>query len=605
MALRKVKRPVLIGGSTEQKKAELMMNQINELDINHSDTSQTMLDDFTLLPYRIEGNSLLYWDKEKQKFTKVCNAAKIVRVNRNIESKEITLELCYWAYDRWEHLKVNRGELVKRELRKLASKGLDVLDDTALSHISTFLNKHEKTLMPVNTHSTIGWEVNDKGVVYKHSKLISNSYNTFQSVYDGKYQLQPKGSLEDYISLINREVIGHVPLEIMLCIGVTPLIVGMLNRSGIAEVDSLLVHLPGKSTTGKTTAAMLAASVAGNPGINENGLLQTFNGTKNAMSQLLVNNYGVPIVFDESSMNQMDSESLSSFLYEIAQNQGRLRLNRNSELKDQGTWSTTIISTGEHSVIDKANQNEGLRVRLMEFSNTKWTKGAENADRLKIGLLHNYGHIAPIIAEKMIHLGPKQIANMVDDNKADILSLIPKSRFAARVAGKLANILTAAELIEETLGIRLSGDRLISWLVEQEEISMTEREMAPKFYQQLREYLVRYSKNFKVNNQLSQNYNEIWGKIEVHEGRTYCYILPTIFKRIASELNYTDSKLLLEELKILGVLQHEKNKNQKRKVIFSKDEVNQRKESIGKEGFAEKGDYTVCLVYEGNLLQDL
>ena len=60
-----------------------------------------------------------------------------------------------------------------------------------------------------------------------------------------------------------QEVKGHTPLELMVCIAISALIIGMLNRSKIGGFDSLLVHLVGSSTTGKTTAGMLGVSLAG------------------------------------------------------------------------------------------------------------------------------------------------------------------------------------------------------------------------------------------------------------------------------------------------------------------------------------------------------
>lgn len=601
MALRKVKPVVL---KKEQRQIEeLEKEYLKKRQVEQKiETSPKSEDDVSIPPYKIQGTSLMLQNKKTKRYEHICNAVKIIRINRNIESGEITLELSFWVYDRWESIRINRGDLVKRELKKLASKGMDIIEDIQLSHVSIFLNRQEKILKPLNTHSGIGWEKHNDEMMYKHYELITKPMSSIKSTYDGKFHLKPKGSISEYKRLIINEVIGNIPLEVMLCIGITPLIIGMLNQSNNAEIDSLIVHLPGKSTTGKTTAVMLTASIAGSPALGENGLVQTYNGTKNAMSKLLIGNYGVPLVFDESSMNQMGSESLSSFLYEIAQNHGRLRLDRNSELMSPGTWSTTVISTGESSIIKKANQNEGLRVRLIEFPSVTWTKDAKNAERLKNGLIKCYGHVAPAIAKTMIEHGPIGIAKMVDENKKDIVAAIPDSRFADRIASKLALIVTAAELFEETFNIYLSGQELVDWLVEQEKDSMTEREMTPKFYEQLRQYIVRFSKNFKRNDQVPQN--EIWGKIEVYEGKSYCYILPLIFEKITKELGFTETKIILDELKHMGVLDHEKNKNQKRKVIFSKNEVDKREEILGKDGFSKRGDYTICVVYEGDILKD-
>ncbi|WMT20054.1 DUF927 domain-containing protein [Parageobacillus toebii] len=600
MAVKKVKRPVL-SGEKKQLNEFAMMKPASESHVISSEPSE----DITIFPYKIQGNDLLVWDDKRNEYVHVCKAAKIKQITRNIENKDITIELAFWAYDKWEVIKINRGELNKRDLKKLASKGMDIIQDSQATHVLSFLSKQEKEFTPMNVHTGLGWELLNGEMMYKHHHLIGNSRKPVQSTYAGEFNIQPKGSINDYMNLFLKEVKGYAPLEFMFCVGLSALIVGFANRFGIADIDTLLVHLAGRATTGKTTAAMLAVSVAGYPGVNGKGLIQTYNGTKNAMSRLIEGNYGVPIVFDEFSMNQMDAHSLSSFQYELAQNRGRLRLNKESELKQVGTWCTTVISTGENSIIHKLNQNEGLRVRLFEFSGINWTRSAENAERLKEGLIHHYGHVAPMIAKKMIEYGPEKISEMLKGNKEYFKTILPESRLLDRIAGKFSLILTAAEIFEETFGIELCGDKIVEMLVEQEKSSINEREPGPKFYQQIKQFIIQYRKNFKIPNQPVSNYQEIWGRIEVSEDRTLCFILPQIFQRIIQEYNYTDQRTLIDELKKMGVLQHDKDKNQKRKVIFSKDEVQLREKMLGKSGYSDKGDYTYCIVYEENIFKGL
>ncbi len=300
----------------------------------------------------------------------------------------------------------------------------------------------------------------------------------------------------------------------------------------------------------------------------------------------------------------MDSQNLSSFIYELAQNSEKSRLNKDSELRETQSWSTTIVSTGESSIISRANNNEGLRVRLFEFSIDKWTKGAENAENLKKGLLQNYGHIVPEIAKKMLELGPEEVAKKVEENKYLIQEKMPNSKFRDRIATKFSLILTAAELFELTYDFELSGEKIVDMLIEQEQKSMTEREMAPKFYSQFKQYIIRYRRNFKSGTQEVSPLQEIWGKIEASPSGTRCFILPVVFDKIVKELGFSDTKILLNELKNMGVIIHDKNKNQKRKFIFSKNETKQRQEVLGQPGYAEKGDYTYCITFEGNIFED-
>ena len=599
MAIKKIKRPV-----KQKTEKEISSNLTNKIIVKPMH-EQVINHDIKVRPYKIKGNDLLVWSDKKGQYTYISKAVKIKTIRRNIDTKEIQVELVFWAYDKWETITIGRGGLTKRELKKLASKGLDVLEDIQAAEVSSFLSKQEKQLVPINIHNGIGWDIMNGELVYKHHKIITKpSSPSIESTYSGDFSLETKGNKYDFLNLLLKEVIGHTPLELMICIAISAQIIGMLNRSKLGSFDSLIVHLVGSSTTGKTTAGMLGVSLAGCPSPNE-GLLQTYNGTKNAMARKLAGNHGALTVLDESTMNLMDSQNLSSFIYELAQNSEKSRLNKDSELKEKQTWNTTIVSTGESSILSKANNNEGLRVRLFEFSVDHWTKSAENAENIKKEIIQNYGHLVPEVAKKMLELGPEEIANMVEENKEYIKERMPDSKFRDRISTKFSLILTAAELFELTFKIELSGEKIINMLIDQEQKSMTEREMAPKFYAQLKQYIIRYKRNFKVDNQTMTGHQEIWGKIEQKTDETLCYILPVVFEKIVKELNFSDTRVLLAELKKMGVIIHDKNRNQKRKFIFSKDETKQREEIIGQSGYAEKGEYTYCIAFEGGIFRDI
>lgn len=599
MALKKVRRPLkkesenhTESNLTAGKKVKLLQRHTN----NH---------DLEVPPYKIIGNDLMIWNEKKERYIYVSKAVKINAIKRNIETKEIQIVLVFWAYDKWESITISRGELTKRELKKQASKGLDVLEDFQAAEISSFLSKQEKMLKPTNVHSGIGWDIVNGQLVYKHYKIITSpSTPSIDSTYSGEYMLKPFGNIHDFLRLILKEVRGHTPLELMLCISISALIIGMLNRSRQGNFDSLLVHIVGTTSIGKTTAAMLGASLYGSP-IPKEGLLQTYNGTKNAMAKKLANNHGALLVLDESTMNLMDSQNLSSFIYELAQNSEKSRLNKDSELKETQTWNTTIVSTGESSILSKANNNEGLRVRLFEFPIDKWTTDGKHSDSIKSELFKNYGHVAPKVAEKMLELGPEEIANMVESNKEYIQNLLPDSKFRDRIATKFSLLITPIELINLTFNIELSEKKILEMLIEQELNSMTEREMAPKFYSQLKQYLIRYKRHFKYGTQEVSSHQEIWGKIEINSNETRCFILPVVFDKIVKELGFSDTKILLNELKSMGVIIHDKNKNQKRKFIFSKNESKQRQIMLGQSGYAEKGDYTYCITFDENIFEDV
>ena len=56
---------------------------------------------------------LMVWSEKKERYVYVSKAVKIKAIKRNIETKEIHIELVFWAYDKWETIAIGRGELTK------------------------------------------------------------------------------------------------------------------------------------------------------------------------------------------------------------------------------------------------------------------------------------------------------------------------------------------------------------------------------------------------------------------------------------------------------------------------------------------------------------
>lgn len=94
-------------------------------------------------------------------------------------------------------------------------------------------------------------------------------------------------------------------------------------KQGHPDLKSLLIHLSGDSTTGKTTALSLAVSVAGNPNSGERSLLRHWNGTLTSVMASLENIHGIPVAFDELSTNT--HSNLTSLVYSLTEGIGRAR----------------------------------------------------------------------------------------------------------------------------------------------------------------------------------------------------------------------------------------------------------------------------------------
>ena len=553
----------------------------------------------------VRGNKLFKDIKNKEgKFVEVevGYATLVDSIVKSMETGDVSLDLRYFSFGKWEKATIERGKLVKSDLKTFLNLGMDVGGKKA-DIVFDFIDKHEKMAPKTYTHSKLGWHIHEGELIFRLSQALQQGEAPF-SEYKGPLQIAPKGSYKDWIVAINQHIIGHTPMELILAASFAAPIVGLLNVTEVAESDSLLLNIVGNSTTGKTTAAVVAASVFGSPSITHNGLIQSFNGTSNALQSIISGNLGVVLIFDETSMNMLGNKAFTSLIYKLAQNKEKARLNKESELKDTERWATVMIFTGEASILENANANEGLYVRLFEFKNVHWTKSAEHSEVLKDIMMNHYGHAGIKFVQYLLTKDPEEIKGIWQGYKKELEEQLPDTKFASRVGGKFALILTGARLANESLGINLSIENITQMLIEQEEASMDVRELAPKFYNALLQYILQNRRSFKYKDLEVNSNQEIYGKIEVVNGKTFCYIFPIILKKIATELGFPDLQVLLDELKRKGYLKHDTNKTLIKKQVFKKDELELREKVLNKKEYSPKGDYTHCIVYEGNILHD-
>jgi putative DNA primase/helicase len=362
------------------------------------------------------------------------------------------------------------------------------------------------------------------------------------------------------------EVIGNTNLELALSLGFSAAVVGMLST--IKDVDTLIMHICGKSTRGKTTAAQLAVSPFGRPSKTLKGLIKSWNATGNAVVSYLRNNHGVPIVLDEASMSNL--KDFTTLIYTFAENREKDRMTKDGGLREQGDWSTTIISTAEHSIFQKTNANEGLRVRVFEFANTTWTTSGKNADELKRRLLEHYGYAGIAFVQYLQSLGVEEVERRCNQWKVTCEETLSHSDFITRVSEKFGLILATAEMVNESLNLGLDLESMIERLYEVEQEISVERNQSDKAYQFMLEQVIQNYECFLSNDRLFKG-NQCWGVIKYETEQIEVSIFKNQFNRLMKEANVSDPKVVLEEWREEKRLKTEPNKFSNRRKVGTKE----------------------------------
>nr|CCP89265.1 unnamed protein product [Staphylococcus aureus] len=370
----------------------------------------------------------------------------------------ITVEAKFWhASENTEKIIISNGKdkehtfdsdiLTARKLPSLIKYGHSI-NENYIKDLSYALQLMRDELPTSDLYDGSGIIETPHGyIVMIDTIYTSKQYDQLSSldpIVDSAYPLEPKGTFKDWLNMYINEVKGHLLLELAVVFGISALVTSFLKYKREIEFAGIIFSFTGQSSTGKSTAAALAVSVAGNPTKGNQTLFRGWNATRNALESYLSNNFGIPIVFDElSSATFKDTTGL---LYSITEGQGRQRSNVHGEVKTPKNWGTSVISTSEYSIFNDSAQNDGLRVRTIiaegqgrqrsnvhgevktpknwgtsvistsEYSiftdsaqndglrvrtieiNEQFTTNATNADNIKKAVALNYGHVLPLVA---------------------------------------------------------------------------------------------------------------------------------------------------------------------------------------------------------------
>lgn len=463
-----------------------------------------------------------------------------------------------------------RKNLTKTELIKFSGSGFDFFDHTYTTVIE-LLQKLEAKFKKKDIayqHEGLGWTIYNNRWVFRGSEINEEQ---FKSTYNGDFNIKPKGSFNAWLNMINSCVIGNTPLEFALAVGFTSVLIGRMGL--LLDNESLFIHFCGESSSGKTTAAYLMASVAGSPNIQDDGLLRTWNSTTNAAMKTLVNNFGYPMIFDEFSMRK--ETDVSSLIYMLTSGREKSRMKKDRSLQKTESFRTTIVSTGEVSILNKCNGNTGLEMRLLEVNNVAFTPDSKTAEKIKKVCSANYGHAINKFAKFVSNQNLKSFENGLEHYRQKfIYASCVKDKYTERLSKKFAIILLTAHYVRKVFSLKIDITKLLDFLVDVERTNSMHkpRNIVSNAYEDLLQF-VETNKSQFVGAYVTSN-NSCWGKINksnLPDEVAYQIFLPTnkfdwIFKK---NLGYEDTRVIVNGLKENGYLDCDKDHNTRKRKLTS------------------------------------
>ncbi|MEK7383392.1 MAG: DUF927 domain-containing protein, partial [Elusimicrobiota bacterium] len=180
--------------------------------------------------------------------------------------------------------------------------------------------------------------------------------------------LHGHGKLKDWQDHVAQPCLDNPVLMFSIMLGLA----GPLLKH--CQVETGGFHLYGVTTSGKTTAAQLAASVWGCAADPQEGpevtSLRKWYTTGNALESLAEVHNDMLLTLDEIS--EVDPQALGQIIYQLAGGLSKGRANAGGGLRGMRAWRLLFLSTGEKSVrqmLAQAGQLQkgGQRVRLPDI----------------------------------------------------------------------------------------------------------------------------------------------------------------------------------------------------------------------------------------------
>ena len=337
-----------------------------------------------------------------------------------------------------------KGDEITRELLNQGHK----FNRKKRAEIPDYISEYSEPERIISSTRRPGWHDEDCFVLPK--QVIGSGDVRFQKDREGHPIYNEKGSLEEWKTRVGYYCQGNPVLILSVCCALAGTLLAKVGINGGG------VHLVGDSSTGKSLAQLVAASVWGKP----EDYAVSWNITINALENEAASRNDTVLILDEIKMAR--ANAVQDMAYMLSNGSGKTTSTQERKSRETKRWRILTLSSGEKSLGEHASMagnpaHAGAELRMVDVNaGTRQYRAFDDVHGMQPKVFHGtlttnihgqYGTVGPAFVRRLIE-------NQHDRNLIEEFSFFREGMGAAhaqagRVGDRFALIAQAGELAIE------------------------------------------------------------------------------------------------------------------------------------------------------------
>lgn len=459
------------------------------------------------------------------------------------------------------------SEINQKNLTKLMDYGF-YINEFEIAEIVDSIKQKVKELKPIYFYTNVGWIDINKNKMFRGFNLLGNNLK-FNSNYRGEeFDLKSKGSLENWVDEVRRNITGNKLLELILSAGFAAPLINILSQYN--KIKGLIINLNGLKTTQKNSAIKLALSPWGNIDLTEKSLLKRWNGEKNKDFNLLKGNFGLPIGINDISINERNR--FIKWIYELTSEELYIDRAQYYGTQRENSWQTIIFSSTEDSIVEEIERKKSYIQNMILEIDCDETSLMDDINNILSSISNNSGKAGEEFIKYILKQGFENVYMKYETVKKSFIDKIKVNKdndedmkvdMIYRSIEKLSLIQLSAILVNEVFNLNFDIERLEEFLLS---IDRKFYDYTPTYQKLLNEIIGYFTINqFKFAKNDEKKKSGSIGIYETNEKNLLSKIKISNdnFKKIAESIGYNYLNIK-RELKKHNYLECEKGRYDKK-----------------------------------------